>query len=97
MTATPPESFASSSSSFSLIVTAGRFLDLPTNLTNASLDLGPFAGAPDDGGLILVGHHARGTSELLDRDMLKLDAQVLGDQVAAGSGFSYVNFRLRQR
>ncbi len=38
----------------------------------------------DDGGVVLVDHHLLGVAEVLPADVLELDAEVLGDDAAAG-------------
>src|SRR5690606_4013466 len=66
------------------VVVAGGFLDLAADLVDAALDLGALARALDDRGVLLVHDDALGAAEVLDLEVLKLDAEVLGDAAAAG-------------
>ena len=66
------------------VVVGGRLLDLRLDLRDAALDVLLLAGAIDDRGLLLLDHHLLGAAEHLERDRLELDAEVLGDDLAAG-------------
>src|SRR5690606_24037838 len=66
------------------VVVGGGFLDLLLDLGDAALDLGLLAGAVDDGGVLLGDRHLLGAAEHVEADILKLDAEVLGDDLAAG-------------
>ena len=65
------------------IVVGGRVVDLALDLTDAALDVGRLAGALDDRGVFLVDHDPLGAAQVLDLHVLELDAEVLGDQLAA--------------
>ena len=54
------------------------------DLGDARLDVGLLAGAGDDGGVILGDGHLLGTAEHVERDVLELDAEILGDHLTAG-------------
>src|SRR5262245_11155678 len=58
-------------------------LDLRLDLGDAPLDIGLLAGAADDRGVLLVDHHFFGSPEHIDGHILKLDAEVLGNNGAA--------------
>ena len=66
------------------VVVGGRVLDLRLDLLDARLDVGLLAGAVDDGRVVLVDGHLLGAAEHVERDVLELDAEVLGDHLAAG-------------
>ena len=59
-------------------------LDLGLDLVDAALDLVEFAGAVDDGGVVLVDDHLAGAAELAHLGVLELETQLLGDDFAAG-------------
>jgi len=65
------------------VVVGGRLVDLAADLFHASLDVGRFAGTFDDRGVFLVDDDALGAAEVGNGDVLKLDAEVLGDALAA--------------
>ena len=54
------------------------------DLGDARLDVGLLAGAVDDGGVVLGDDHLLGAAEHVEGDVLELDAEVLGDDLAAG-------------
>ena len=66
------------------VVVAGGFLDLAADLVHAALDVGVLAVAFDDRGVFLVDDDALGPAEIVERDVLELDAEVFGDAPAAG-------------
>src|SRR5262245_55758174 len=66
------------------VVVRGGLLDLRADLLDAALDVGLLAGAVDDGGVVLVDDDALGASKVLERDVLELQAELLGDHAAAG-------------
>src|SRR6266487_1703566 len=66
------------------VVVRGGFLDLRLDLGNARLDVGPLAGAADDGGVFLVDHHLLGAAEHLQGDVLELDAEIFRDRLTTG-------------
>ena len=66
------------------VVVAGRLLDFATDLVDAAVDLLAIAGAADDRRVVLVDDDALGAPELLDRRVLELEAQLLGNHLPAG-------------
>ena len=66
------------------VVVGGGLVDLRADLLHPALDLAVLAAAVDDGGVVLVDGDALGGAEVLDLDALELDAEVLGDRLAAG-------------
>src|SRR3954468_13257643 len=59
-------------------------LDLDADLVDATRDVARIARAIDDGGLVLGHHDALGLAEHVQRGVLQLEADVLGDDVATG-------------
>src|SRR5262249_62334456 len=76
------------------VVVAGRLLDLGADLLDAALDVGLLAGPIDDGGVVLVDNDALGAAEVVERDVLELDAELLGDHLAAGENGDVLEHRL---
>src|SRR3989454_10591629 len=68
------------------VVVARRLLDLGADLLDAALDRGRLAGALDDRGVVLVHDHLLRLAEILELDVLELDAEILGDGLATGEG-----------
>src|SRR5690606_14872208 len=68
---------------FTVIVGGGDF-DLLTDLGAARFDVALLARAIDDRGVVLVDGDALGGAEHVEGDGLELDAEVLGDHLAAG-------------
>src|SRR6185436_75305 len=66
------------------VVVRGGVLDLLADLLDAALDVRLLAGALDDGGVVLVDGDALGAAQVLEGQALELEAQVLGDGLAAG-------------
>jgi hypothetical protein len=66
------------------VVVGGGFLDLRLDLTNAAFDLVLRAGAVDDGGVLLRDRDFLGGAEHVERDVFELDAEIFGDDLAAG-------------
>src|SRR5205823_6487187 len=66
------------------VVVRGGFLDLRLDLVDAGFDVGPLAGAADDGGVLLVDHNLFGATKHGQRDVLHLDAEIFRDRLAAG-------------
>jgi hypothetical protein len=58
-------------------------LDLQLDLGDAGLDVGLLAGAVDDRRVFLLDHHPLGLAQHIERDILKLDAEVFGDRLSA--------------
>ena len=67
-----------------LVVVGGGVFDLLADLLHAAFDFRRFARALDDGRVVLVNRDLLGAAEVLELDILKLDAQVLGNGFAAG-------------
>ena len=61
------------------VVVGGGFFDLAADLVHAALDVGALAVAFDDGGVFLVDDDALGAAEVVELDVLELDAEVFGD------------------
>jgi hypothetical protein len=66
-----------------LVVVRGGLLDLRLDLADPGLDVGLLAGAVDDRRVLLLDAHPLGAAEHVDRDVLELDAEILGDGLAA--------------
>src|SRR4029434_3790882 len=79
---------------FLAIVIAGRLFNLTTDLGDAALDIVLLAFAFDNGGVFLVDGDALGFAELLELDVLKLDAEVFGDATPAGEHRDVFQHRL---
>src|SRR5580658_4492576 len=69
-----------------LVVVGGGFLDLRTNLAHTALNVRGLACAVDDGGVVLVDRDALRLAQVLKLHAFQLDAQILGDGLAAGEG-----------
>src|SRR5580658_10563525 len=65
------------------VVVGGGLLDLPADLLHAALDVGALAAALHDRRVLLVDDDPLGAAEVADGDVLKLDAEVLGEALAA--------------
>src|SRR5579863_228305 len=76
------------------IIVGGRLLDLRLDLRDTAFDVGLLAGAVDDRGVLLLDSHALGLAEHLERDVLELDAEILGDHLAAGEDRDVLEHRL---
>jgi hypothetical protein len=66
------------------VVVAARFGDLSADLLDAGVDVGLFAAAVDDRGVVLVNFDSLGAPEILDRQVLELEAKILGNRLTAG-------------
>ena len=77
-----------------LVVVRGGLLDLRLDLVDARLDLLLLAGAINDGRGLLGDGHPLGMSEHGQGHVLKLDAEVLGDHLAAGQHGDVLEHRL---
>src|ERR1700733_3040706 len=77
-----------------LVVVGGRVLDLGLDLGDPALDVRFLAYAVDDGGLLLLDPDALSPAEHLDRDVLQLDAEVLGDHRSASEDRDVLEHRL---
>ena len=76
------------------IVVRGSLLDLRPDLVAAALDVLLRAGALDDRRVLLLDQHALGAAEHVQSDVLELDAEVLGDDLAAGEDRDVLEHRL---
>ena len=76
------------------VVVGGGLLDLRLDLADAALDVLLLAGAVDDRGVLLLDAHLLGLAEHVERDVLELDAEILGDQLAAGQDRDVLEHRL---
>src|SRR4029078_9189278 len=76
------------------VVVRGGLLDLRLDLADAALDLFLLAGTVDDGGVLLRDAHPLGTAEHGQRDALKLDAELFGDDLDAGEDGDVLEHRL---
>src|SRR6266850_1199561 len=66
------------------VVVRGGLLNLAADFLYAAFDFDRLATAFDDGGVVLVDGHFLGATQVLELDVLELQAQVLGDGLAAG-------------
>src|SRR5258706_7966975 len=67
-----------------LVVVRGGFLDLRADLPDASFDFAGLAAAFDDRAVVLVDGDLLGLAEVFHLHVLELDAEILGDCLAAG-------------
>src|SRR3984957_4243121 len=77
-----------------LVVVGGRLFDLRLDLGDAAFDVLLGADAVDDRGVLLLDPDALSPAEHLDRHVLELDAEVLGDHGAAGEDRNVLEHRL---
>src|SRR5207247_51706 len=77
-----------------LVVIAGRLFDLHADLLDASLDQLLLARAVDDGGVLLRRLDLLRLAEVLQRHVLELEAEFLGDHGAAGEDGHVFEHRL---
>src|SRR6267143_953244 len=66
------------------VVVGGGVFHLEADLLDAAFDFAGFAAAFDDGGVVLVDGELLGFAQVLDLDVLELDAEVFGDGLTAG-------------
>src|SRR5712691_3083824 len=66
------------------VVVGSGFFDLGPELPDAALDVLVLARALDDRGVVLVDGDLLGPAEVVELEVLELDAEVLGDRLAAG-------------
>src|ERR1700723_65307 len=66
------------------VIVRRGFLDLRLDLVHARLDVDLLAGTVDDRGVFLVDHHLLGAAKHVEGDVLKLDAEIFRDRLAAG-------------
>src|SRR6202161_1722191 len=91
---TPAASLPQPLLQFLLVVVGGRLFDLRLDLGDAAFDVLLGADAVDDRGVLLLDADALSLAEHLHRDVLELDAEVLGDHGAAGQDRDVVEHRL---
>src|SRR5207302_2223850 len=77
-----------------LVVVAGGAVDLVLQLLDAALDQLRVAAALDDRRVVLVDADLLGAAELVELDVLELDAQLLEDGGAAGDDRDVLEHRL---
>ena len=94
MIATPPDSLASRSLELLLVVLALGLLHLAADLVDPLLDLGLLAGPLDDRRAVLFDLDLLGLAELVELDVLQLEAEVLADERAAGQDGDVAEHRL---
>ncbi|MEY9883432.1 hypothetical protein ABIA43_004966 [Bradyrhizobium sp. USDA 328] len=66
------------------VVVAGRLLDLDADLSEPCVDTGAIAATPDQGGVLLVGDHPCGATELLEGGIFQFEPDLLRDHLRAG-------------
>ena len=66
------------------VVVGGGVVDLVLDLGDAGLDVRGLALALDDRGVVLVDRDAGGLAEVLELGVLELEADLVGDDLAAG-------------
>ena len=76
------------------IVIGGGLLDLGLDLADTGFDVLLLAGAVDDRGLLLLDHDFLGAAEHRWGDTLQLDAEVFGNELAAGEDGDVLEHRL---
>ena len=94
MIATPPVSLASRSWNFSWSYSLSVSSIWLRSCSIAGLDLVRLAGALDDRGVVLVDLDLLGPAELLELEVLELEAQVFADHRAAGEDGHVAEHRL---
>src|SRR5205814_9024810 len=72
----------------------GGLVDLTADLLHATLDVGGLAATFNDGGVLLVDGDALGAAEVGEGDVLELEAEILGDALAAGEDRNVLEHRL---
>src|SRR5439155_20098194 len=76
------------------VVVGVALLDLGADLVDPALDLLGVAGTLDDGGLVLGGGELANLAEVVQRRVLELEADGLGDDLAAGQDRDVLQHRL---
>ncbi len=76
------------------VVVGVGVLDLGLDLVDAALDVGLVAGTLDDGRLVLGDDDLAGPAEQVEPDVLELEADLLGDDLAAGEDGHVLEHRL---
>jgi hypothetical protein len=78
-----PEGLARRSFSFVAVVVAGGLVDLAAELLDPAGDAGLVAAAADDRDVVLADDHTPWPTELVQRDVLQLQPQLLGSDLSA--------------
>src|SRR3974390_2445306 len=94
ITAPPPRVLPQPLLQLLAVVVGGGLLDLRLDLSNTGLDISLFACATDDRGVLLVDHHLLGAAQHVQRDVLELDSEILGDRGATGQDSNVLQHRL---
>ena len=94
MTQTPPASLASRSWSFSRSQSESVCSISALIWSTRPCDLGLVAGAVDDRGVVLGDDDAAGLAEHVEVDLVELEADLLGDDLAAGEDGDVLQHRL---
>src|SRR5262249_30011523 len=76
------------------VVVGSSVLNLLLDLSNPAFDIFLLAGAVDNGGVILGNRHTLGMPQHFHGDVLKLDTEILGDQLAASEYGDVLQHRL---
>jgi hypothetical protein len=77
------------------VVVAGRLLDLSADLPRRARSMSLLVAAPaDDGGVLAVDDDAVGAAELLQLNVLQLEAELLGNHLPAGQHRDVLQHRL---
>ena len=94
MTQTPPASLARRSWSFSRSQSESVRSISALDLADPAVDLVVVAAAVDDRGVVLGDDDAAGRAEHLEADLVELEADLLGDDLAAGEDGDVLEHRL---
>ena len=70
-----------------LVVFALGLVHLRADLVDALLDVRPLARAVDDRAAFLLDAHLLGLAELIERDVLQLEAEIFADELCRPSGW----------
>src|SRR6185295_9183175 len=76
------------------VIVRGGLLDLCLDLADAGFDIGLLACAVHDGGFFLLDDHLLGAAQYGRGDVLELDTEIFGDQLAAGEDRDVLEHRL---
>src|SRR5204863_8360599 len=76
------------------VVVRSGLLDLRADLGDAAFEVALLARAVDDRGVFLLDDDLLGLAEHVERDVLELDAEVLGDQLATAQDRHVLEHRL---
>src|SRR5581483_2233966 len=76
------------------IVIRGRLVDLRADLLDAAFEIRLLAGAVDDRRVVFIDDDALRAAEILQRNVLELDAELFGDHFATGENRNIFEHRL---